>query len=133
MCNLQDGIETLNFTPWPAWLNNRRRMTMARSIRILYRGVQGRVRRNFNWPPITKKSAVVITAAEWALSGGIFGPTVGRPNLGEANVYVTNIGPHDPEGGSGGVEFHLHVDWNSPLDVIVTISVLEDFEDFVVG
>src|SRR5215213_5049310 len=101
---------------------------MARSIRVLYRGVQGRVRRNFNWPPITKSSAVVITAAEWAPAGGIFGLTVGRPNLGEASVYVTNIGPHDPEGGSGGVEFHLHVDWTSPLDVIVTISVLDDVE-----
>ena len=100
---------------------------MARSIRILYRGVQGRVRRNFNWPPINKNSAVVITAAEYALAGGISG-TAGRPLLGEANVYVTNIGPHDPEGDSGGVEFHLHVDWSSPLDVIVTISVLEDVE-----
>jgi hypothetical protein len=105
---------------------------MARSIRVLYRGVQGRVRRNFNWPPITEKSAVVITAAEYRLSGGIFG-TDGRPLLGEANVYVTNIGPHDPEGGSGGVEFHLHVDWGAPLDVIVTISVLEDVEALVVG
>jgi hypothetical protein len=105
---------------------------MARSIRVLYRGVQGRVRRNFNWPPITEKSAVVITAAEYRLSGGIFG-TDGRPLLGEANVYVTNIGPHDPEGGSGGVEFHLHVDWGAPLDVIVTISVLEDIEALVVG
>jgi hypothetical protein len=104
---------------------------MARSIRILYRGVQGRVRLNFNWPPITEKSAVIITAAEWRFDGGIFGATSGRPNLGEANVYVTNIGPHDPEGGSGGVEFYLHVDWDSPLDVIVTISVLEDVEDFV--
>jgi len=74
----------------------------------------------------------VITAAEWSLSGGIFGID-GRPNLGEANVYVTNIGPHDPEGGAGGVEFHLHVDWDSPLDVIVTISVLEDIEQFVTG
>jgi hypothetical protein len=103
---------------------------MARSIRILYRGVQGRVRRNFNWSPIHKNSAVVITAAEWAFAGGVFG-TEGRPHLGEANVYVTNIGPHDPEGASGGVEFHLHVDFPSPLDVIVTISVLEDVEDFV--
>jgi len=103
---------------------------MARSIRILYRGVQGRVRRNFNWPPINKNSAVVITAAEYALAGGVFG-TAGRPLLGEASVYVTNIGPHDPEGGAGGVEFHLHADWTSPLDVIVTISVLEDVEDFV--
>ena len=103
---------------------------MARSIRILYRGVQGRVRRNFNWPPINKNSAVVITAAEYALAGGVFG-TAGRPLLGEASVYVTNIGPHDPEGGAGGVEFHLHADWTSPLDVIVTISVLEDVEEFV--
>jgi hypothetical protein len=53
---------------------------MARSIRILYRGVQGRVRRNFNWPPINKNSAVVITAAEYALAGGVFG-TDGRPHL----------------------------------------------------
>ncbi len=106
---------------------------MARSIRVLYQGVQGRVRRNFNFPPITEKSAVVITAAEWSFDGGIFGLTAGRPNLGEANVYVTNIGPHDPEGGSGGVEFHLHVDHPSPLNVIVTISVLDDIEDFVIG
>ena len=100
---------------------------MARSIRILYRNVQGRVRRNFNWSPITEKSAVVITAAEWNASA----PGSGRPVLGEANVYVTNIGPHDPEGGTGGVEFHLHVDWDSPLNVIVTISVLEDVEQMV--
>ena len=106
---------------------------MARSIRIVYQSVQGRVRVNFNWPPITQKSAVVITAAEWTPSGGIFGLTVGRPTLGEANVYVTNIGPHGPQGEPGGVEFHLHVDWSSPLDVIVTISVLDDIEDFVTG
>src|SRR4051812_30763487 len=95
---------------------------MARSIRVLYRGVKGRVRRNFNWSPINKNSAVVITAAEWGGS---------RPLLGEASVYVTNVGPHDPEPGSGGVEFHLHVDWGSPLDVIVTISVLENIEQFI--
>ncbi len=106
---------------------------MAQSIRILYQGVQGRVRRNFAWPPITQKSAVVITAAEWLPSGGIFGLTAGRPHLGEANVYVPNIGPHDPEGGDGGVEFHLHVDNPDPVDVIVTISVLEDILDFVVA
>jgi hypothetical protein len=103
---------------------------MARSIRILYRGVQGRVRRNFNWDPIKQNSAVVITAAEWGAFGGIFG-AAGRPRLGEANVYVTNVGPHDPEGGAGGVEFHLHVEWPSPLDVVVTISVLEDVETVV--
>lgn len=43
---------------------------------------------------------------------------------------MTNVGPHYPE---GGVEFHLHVDWNSPLDVIVTISVLDDIVNFTVA
>lgn len=106
---------------------------MSRSIRVLYPGVQGRVRRNFNWAPITEKSAVAITAAEWRPAGGIFGLTEGRPLLGDADVYVTNVGPHDPEGGDGGVEFHLHVDFGSPLDVIVTITVDDPVEDFVVS
>jgi hypothetical protein len=101
---------------------------MARSIRIVYQGVQGRVRRNFNWPPITEQSAVIITAAEWRSGNGILD---GRPHLGDADVYVTNVGPHDPEGGDGGVEFHLHADSPTPLNVIVTISVLDNVEQFV--
>jgi hypothetical protein len=107
---------------------------MARSIRVLYRGQQGRIRKNFNFPPIKLDSAVIITAAEFtpAFGGPFGGPlTLGRPNLGEANVYVTNIGPHNPEPDTGGVEFFLHVDFDSPLDVIVTITVLEDIEQFV--
>ena len=106
---------------------------MATSARLLYRGVQGRVRRNVNMAPITEKSAVLITAAEWAFDGGIFGALSGRPHLGEASIYDTNVGPHDPEGGPGSdgdVEFHLHVDWDSPLDVIVTITVLDDVASF---
>lgn len=107
---------------------------MAQSLRIVYQGVQGRVRRNFNWPPIKKESAVIITAAEWRPAGGIFGVLEGRPHLGNANVYVTNIGVHGDEGGgAGGVEFHLHVDFDSPLNVIVTISVLENVEQVVGG
>ncbi|MBK3635562.1 hypothetical protein JHN52_22070 [Streptomyces sp. MBT97] len=104
---------------------------MARSIRILYRDVKGRSRQNFNWGPINKDSAVIIQAAEWGFSGGVFG-AAGRPVLGEANVYVTNVGPHDPEGGDGGVEFHLHVDWDAPLDVMVDITVLDNVEQVVV-
>jgi len=106
---------------------------MARSIRVLYRGVRGRVICNFNWAPIKQNSAVVITAAEWVIAGGVLDPAAGRSHLGSANIHVTNVGPHDPEGGDGGVEFCLLVDWESPLDVIVTISVLEDIEAFVVA
>jgi hypothetical protein len=107
---------------------------MARSIRVLYRGVRGRQRTNFNWAPIRLDSAVIITAAEFTPHfGGLGGgpKTLGRPNLGEANVYITNIGAHGSGGEAGGVEFHLHVDFGSPLDVVVTITVLDDIEEFV--
>jgi hypothetical protein len=106
---------------------------MAESIRVVYPDVQGRVRRNFNFAPIKKESAVIVTAAEWSPAGGVFGILEGRPHLGDADVYVTNIGVHGDEGGGGGVEFHLHVDFDSPLMVIVTISVLEDVQQIVSG
>lgn len=105
---------------------------MSRSIRIIYRNQQGRLRKNWNWEAITKRSAVAITAAEWRAGTDPFDET-GRPNLGDANVYVTNVGPHDPEGGTGGVEFYLHVDFDSPLHVQVTITVLDQIEKFIVA
>jgi hypothetical protein len=108
---------------------------MARSIRVLHRGVQGRVRRNHNFSPINVDSAVIITAAEFRfVPGGLGGgpKTLGRPHLGEANVRVTNVGPHGVAGvEAGGVEYHLHVEHDQPLDVVVTITVLEDIEQFV--
>jgi hypothetical protein len=103
---------------------------MARSSRLLIRGVQGRRRHNHNFAPIRQASAVVITAAEWKFAGGIFG-TAGRPHLGEANVWITNIGPHNPEPDVGGVEFHIHTDSAVPIDVMVTVSVLEDVEQVI--
>jgi hypothetical protein len=79
-------------------------------------------------------SAVIITAAEFRPQfGGPFGgpKTLGRPHLGEASVYVTNVGPHGQQGvEAGGVRFHLHADHNTPIDVIVTITALEDIEEF---
>jgi hypothetical protein len=107
---------------------------MAQSRRFLYRGVQGRVRRNVNWGAINLDSTVIITAAEFTPQfGGPFGgpKTKGRPHLGEASVYVTNVGPHGQAGvEAGGVEFHLHQDFPQPLDVVVTITVLENIELF---
>ena len=108
---------------------------MARSRRVFYHDQQGRQRKNVGWDPITKKSAVVITAAEWlppssATSGSIFGLENERPNLGDADIWVSNVGVHGPEGGAGGVEFYLHVDFFRPLGVMVTITVLEEIERF---
>jgi hypothetical protein len=100
---------------------------MARSTRFILRGIQGRHRQNFNWQPIRQNSAVLITACEFQFAGGIFG-SAGRPHLGEADVWITNIGPHDPEGGDGGVEFHVHTTSATPIDVMVTVTVLDDVE-----
>ncbi|WP_225764593.1 hypothetical protein [Inquilinus sp. Marseille-Q2685] len=103
---------------------------MARSIRVFYSNEQGVSRKNFNWTPINKKSAVLITAAEFFWPGGLGGLEDIRPHLGAANIWVSNIGVHGPEGGSGGVEFLLHVDWPTPLNVMVTITVLDDIEQY---
>lgn len=109
---------------------------MSRSIRLIYRNKQGRTAINHNWDAIEKRSTVIITAAEWK---PVDPPdpydAIGRPHLGAANIYVTNVGPHDPEGGAGGaggVEFYLHVDNDRPLHVQVTITVLDSFEQFQV-
>ena len=111
---------------------------MTQSIRLLYRKVQGRTRYNFNWGPITERSAVLVTAAEYSHAGGgggsfpnsvVFNPLSGRTHLGAADVYVTNIGVHGPEPGEGGVEFHLHANHDFPIDVAVTITVLDEIPD----
>lgn len=109
---------------------------MVKSIRLLYRNVQGRVRCNYNWDwqKMCERSAVMVTAVEWSAGTGTGAVTYthdsspGHPHLGQANVYVTNIGPHDSEGGPGGVEFYLHADSDTPLDVLVTITDLGEVE-----
>jgi hypothetical protein len=119
---------------WHGWRASSifQEILMARSIRLIYRNIKGRVRQNFGWDGLTERSAVLITAAEWRPTADPFDSPPGRPLLGEANVYVTNIGPHDPEGNVGGVEFHLHVDWNSPLHLMVTITDLGPIEEQIV-
>lgn len=109
---------------------------MARSLRLIFRNVQGRTRHNRNWDAISQESAVIMTAAQWRFSGGVFGAD-GRPVLGEPgqepNVYVTNIGPHGKPGiEAGGVEFLLHTESNTPIDVMLTITALDPVERFEV-
>jgi hypothetical protein len=101
---------------------------------MVYRQVQGRIPVNVNWPPISRLSAVLVTAAEWKPGTDPTEPEPGRPHLGDANLYVTNIGPHgDPGGEAGGVEFYLHVDNGPPLDAVVTITVLGECESQTVA
>ena len=44
---------------------------------------------------------------------------------------MSNVGAHGFGGEAGGVEFLLHVDGSTPLNAMVTITVLDDIEDFV--
>lgn len=93
---------------------------MAQTKRIYYWNAQGRIRANYNWGPITRNSVVLITAGEAVPLNqqNIF--PIFEYNLGAADVYITNISPHD-----GGVEFIIHVNWSSPLPILVDITVLD--------
>jgi hypothetical protein len=105
---------------------------MARSIRVFYQRQVGVIRNNVNWDAINLDSAVIITAASFAFSPSQTTKTQGRPILTDrSSVYVTNVGPHGGHdtGEAGGVEFSLHVD-GDPQDVVVTITVVENIEDW---
>jgi hypothetical protein len=103
---------------------------MSNSIRWVIKRVNGRVRANFNWPGvITARSVVNITAGEVGFGSSEIVRS-GPPqnffyHLGDADIWVSNICPHHNSfnGDPGGVSFILHVGWDSPLDVAVTITV----------
>jgi hypothetical protein len=102
-----------------------------RSFRYLIRGVRGRnIRCNCNLDGIIKsRQAVVHVTAGEAVpfqESAHTGPdgVIVRQNwaytLGAAPVWVSNISPHFSP---GGVEFLLQVEWGSPLNIGVTITV----------
>jgi hypothetical protein len=105
---------------------------MPRTIRVYYsksHGLKGRCRMNYNWPPITQQSVVLISAAEATnLTPSVAPPPNFGFVLGSADVYVTNISPH-----AGGVEFILHVSWHEPLNIVVDICVFDPPEQFHVA
>lgn len=46
------------------------------------------------------------------------------------NIWVSNVGAHGNGVEAGGVESLLHVDSGSPLTVVVTITVLDNIEQY---
>jgi hypothetical protein len=113
---------------YPSDMNDKNKgEMMSQTIRVFYgkeSGFVGRVRANFNWPPINATSVVHISAAEVTTWGSAQLLTDGNQtqnflyHLGDADISVSNIAPHN-----GGVEFILHVNWHEPLNVAVTITV----------
>lgn len=98
---------------------------------MFYQREMGRIPKNFNLDgfDITNQSAVMVTAAQWLPPPAFFGGADTRLHVHGPDVHVTNVVPHGPEGGPGGVEFMLHVDSAEPINVAVTITVFEPFED----
>ena len=108
---------------------------MAKSARYVVHNAHGRSKQNFNMPGVIKsRQAVVhITASEVTaapasvVAGG--GTQNFMYNVGAANVWVSNVSPHFNDhfqGEPGGVEYILNVDWQSPLNVAVTVTVEDD-------
>ena len=108
--------------------------------------VRGRVWFNYNLPGVIVRkgnvptvSAVVITASEWQLIGGIAG-RAGVLHRGDANIWVSNVRPYvrspnetDPVRQNGGVEFVINVDWATPLLVATTITVFDEVVTIALG
>ncbi len=107
---------------------------MGKSIRYVRRGVKGRSRQNFNIPGLIKSRQAVVHITAGEVIPGAPSVVVGAEqdfmyNLGDADIWVSNISPHFNDhfnGELGGVEFILHVNWDSPLDVGITITVEDD-------
>jgi hypothetical protein len=104
---------------------------MSTSVRFVRRGVRGVSRSNFNLPNIIKSAQAVVHMSAGEITAGPR-TTVGTVNqdfiyhLGDASVWISNISPHFNShfgGEVGGVEYNLHVDFDSPIDVAVTITV----------
>jgi hypothetical protein len=89
---------------------------------------RGRHRQNIQLPAVNTTSVVIITACE-------YNPEKVPPNhqnervrnLGDANVWISNIGVHGDDGTpNNGVEFIINVDFPNPIFICVDITVLDN-------
>lgn len=105
----------------------------ARTIRVFWRNVStGWL--NYNWDGvITPQSVVHVSACECFFpEGSIFGVDGVTRFRGAAPIWVKNVRPHGPNPGdtiTGGVEFYLQIDWNTPLSIATDITVFSEPED----
>jgi hypothetical protein len=92
---------------------------MPQTIRKYWAPFHGRETLNFNWPAIDQDSVVLVTASECNQQRVRF--------VGAASITVANVAPHGPPyDPNHGVTFVVNVDWNSPLNVVTDITLLDD-------
>ncbi|GAA0709841.1 hypothetical protein [Dokdonella soli] len=107
---------------------------MSRTIRVMWSNASSGWK-NFNWGGVIDQNSVIhIAASEGVVdTGSLFGPLAAISRTrGDAPIYVKNVRPHGDDGGGGGVEFYLQVDWNSPLNVVTDITVVDPAEQGVI-
>ena len=98
---------------------------MPQSCRQFWFGLMGRNVLNFNWDAIDHDSVVLISASEFHNDG--FTADHHR-YVGAATITVCNISPHGPPfdpNGNHGVQFAIQIDWESPLNIVTDITVLD--------
>ena len=101
---------------------------MAQYAHINY-GLNGTGNYNLSWDAINHLSSVVITAAEGrepSENGRVLGASDSPERfIGAAQFSVHNVAPYD-----GGVTFRLEIDWGSPLNTWVCVTVFDN-SDYV--
>ncbi len=96
---------------------------MAQSVRSFWFGLQGRNALNFNWDAIDHDSVVLISVSEFHVYAN---NEDHHRFVGAASMSVQNISPHGPPfDANRGVSFVIQIDWESPLNVVTDITVLD--------
>ena len=91
---------------------------MTQTIRKYWGAFKGRVTLNYNWPAIDHDSVVLVTVSEYNNNHVRF--------IGSATIGVSNVAPHGPPfDPNHGVTFVVHVDWQTPLNIVTDITVLD--------
>jgi hypothetical protein len=92
---------------------------------------KGRADLHFRTPAITAKSVVHIAVSEATdLDPGVlggFGQNF-RTVFGAASITLQNVAVRD-----GAVDFNVFVDWDSPLNLVTDITVLDPPTDIIIG
>ena len=93
---------------------------MPEHARVFWGYHRGIKRYQLNWPAVTRKSVVLISAAE--AEGPEFGAFTFTPNrfVGAAVFSVENIAPTD-----GAVVFVVHVNWPHPLPLWTDLTLFD--------
>jgi hypothetical protein len=107
---------------------------MAGSYRMVLLQRQGRHVERFGAPEITRHSVVHVAASEVSYDNG---PLFGEPTVedrirerfvGAADVAVKNVSPREGE-----VFFAIMVDFPTPLDIAVDITILDPPSQTILG